>query len=251
MAVILLGGKPPGLLPTDIAGLQWWFDAAENVYTDTAGTTPAVHGNTVRSWKDRQSNYLIPDSGAGTGPTLDTTTANGYPALVFDNANDQFVGTDNNADLYVGTSNTEFVVVKKANDTAQQNTMMIYDGATKFVAGFNAAGNSLLTQNYDGSLDGATLSYTYNNAWLVICRMNNGTNVYVGGNDCRTASMGSAASGNLSVGALSNLYIRNFPGSSVETRIAEIIHYNVALSESDRQEIERRLAWKYGITLPY
>jgi hypothetical protein len=253
MPVMLLGGSPPGLEPTAFAGLQLWFDAGVQVYTDTAGTTPAADGNTVRSWKDRQSNYLIPDNGAGTGPTLDIDLVNGRPALVFDGTNDRFVGTANDADSFLAVDAfTMFAVVRHAAATPpQQYYMTFYDGVNHVTnIGNTASVATYRVENYDGTLDVIPKAKTLTN-WGIMTAMHSGGNIYCGADDTRDASLASTASGNTSFGANTNLLIRDAPATFAAMDIAELIMYNVALSETNRQEVERRLAWKYGITLPY
>lgn len=252
MPVTLMGGLP-GALPTAFAGLQLWFHAGAGVFTDTGGTTPAVDGNTVRSWRDQQSNYLVPDAGVGTGPTLDVDLANGYPALVFDATNDAFVGTANDADNFIAVgAATMFTVARHAaSPTDQQIYMLFYDG-TQYVQYMSnvAAAAQVKFQNHDGTDDLAAKAATLTN-WNISTGLHSGGNVLCGVNDTRTASLSSAASGNTVAGANTNLHIRSVPAVVRQTDIAELIYYNVVLTEDERKQIEIRLAFKYGITLPY
>lgn len=255
MPVILLGGSLPGLAPSEVTGCQLWYDASANVYTDEAGTTPAGDTDAVRAWTDRVSGYKVTTQGtASAAPVLDVDLANGRPALLFDATNDQLYTADNAADSYLGTSNTEFLVVKftDATPAADQRIVMFYDGVNVNVSIQNIGGfTTMRATNYDGSQDVADKASLTMTSWMIITRMNNGSNVLIGHNDTRTASLTSTASGNTSFGANCNLHIRNVPATYNALQVAEIAHFNVALSEANRQEIERRLAFKFGITLPY
>lgn len=253
MPAILLGGDLPGSAPNVFAGLQLWFDAATGVFTDTAGTTPAVDGNTVRSWRDRHNSYLVPDNGAGTGPLLDVDLANGYPALVFDATNDQLVGVTNDADAFQAAGvATMFSVVRHAASPTDQQIYMLFFGGGNFQQYLSnvAAAAQVKFQNHDGTDDLTVKAATLTN-WNIATGMHSGGNIYCGVNDTRDASLSSAASGNTVIDANTNLHIRNVPAVVRQTEIAELIYFNVALTEAERKQIEIRLAYKYGITLPY
>lgn len=252
--VIFLSGGQPGLGPDDVANLQLWFDAAAGVYSDHPGTTPSGDTDEVKTWTDQKNSYdLWNIGGAGTAPLLDIDGANGYPCLTFDAVNDQLYTNDNAADDYLGTSNTMFVVIKYADATpaAAAYVPRFNDGADVFGIYNQAGTQNIRAFNDDGALNfaaiavGATLAQ-----WRIYTAMNNGTNVYVGVDDTRTASLASAVSGNTAAGANTNLFLKN-NAPAIGASIAEVIHYNAAVSEADRKGLEIRLAWKYGITLPY
>lgn len=67
--------------PRDIRGLTLWLDYRNGVYTDTAMTTPATVGQTVKGWADRSGNGYHATE-ATNPPTL---AADG---LAFDGVND-------------------------------------------------------------------------------------------------------------------------------------------------------------------
>lgn len=255
MAVILLGGGLPGLAPNEVAGVNLWYDASTNVYTDEAATIPATDTDAVRAWVDRISAYKVTTQGtASAAPVLDSDGANGRPELEFDATNDKLYTADNAADSYLGTSNTEFLVVRFSDATpaADQRLVMFYDGVNLNLVMQNVGGfTTLRSTNYDGSQDVADKGSLTMTSYMIFTRMNNGTNVYIGVNDTRDASLTATASGNTSFGGNTNLYIRNVAATYNALQIAEIVHANVALSETNRKSIEQRLAFKYGITLPY
>jgi hypothetical protein len=253
MPVIMFSGGVPGASPDEIAGLQLWYDAAQFVYEDEAATDLAEDADVIRSWVDAKNSYKVwTTGGAATGPAYDVDGANGYPCVTFDATGDYLNSNDSNADNYLGTRNTILVAAKSAVATpvAGAYFVLFWDGATIITLGNVAGAQSGRASNDDGATDsathvvGATLAQ-----WRIYTFMNNGTNVYCGVDDTRTASMTSAASGNTVFGAATNLYIRNTVGDIWS--IAEVVQYNVALSEADRQLIEQRMAYKYGVSLGY
>ena len=249
MAVIMLGGSPPGSEPTSIqsANLQLWFDAAFGVYETDAKTDPCEDADGVVRWYDRKADtfYVVRNS-VGATPTYHATGVNGRPMIRFDATDDGMYSAGTSG--YQGTSNTGFLVWKPPASATIQRGILFYDGANANWGIYNGTAARIDNYNFDGSQDTVTKSATLD-AWMIVTCMNNGTNLYIGVNDTRTASMSSVASGNHVDG--DTLYIRSVPAAYVQTDIAEYIHYDIALAESDRQEIERRLAWKYGITIGY
>ena len=81
--------------------------------------------------------------------------------------------------------------------------------------------------------------------------MHSGGNSYGGVNDTRDASLTSATCGSLS--SVSDSMQVGATGSSgfFQGDIAELIAFNTALSETQRENVKTTLANKYAITLPY
>lgn len=106
--------------------------------------------------------------------------------------------------------------------------------------------------NYDGSLDSTAALTMTNNTPYIGTWLHTGGNVSFGMNDTRTASLVSAASGNTSIAAGDDLFMLGSTASLfMDGYVAEVVAWNTALTEADRQSWERWLAHKYGITLPY
>lgn len=256
MPVILFTGGLPGLNPGDVAGCQLWYDPAFGLFTDEAATTPAADTNAVRAWIDRIAAYKVTTQGvASAAPVLDSDGGNGYPCLNFDATDDRLNTVDNVADSFFSTSNTEFAVVKYADVTpaAEQDFFLFTDGVQNPAFMRNVAGSKRFgAVNYDGTVDTVqTGSDATMTNWNIVTRINDGTNVKVGVNDTRDASLAATLSGATSFGANGNIFIRSVPAACNAMFIAEIAHFNVAVSEANRKLIEQRLAYKYGITLPY
>lgn len=247
---LLFGGGSAG--PDTVAGLTGWWDAGNGVYSD-AGTTPAVDGATVQQWNDRSvGGNNLTQATAGNRPTFKTGIVNGNSVVRFGGAtDDDFMTGPVLSTLFGASAKTAFAVVKHANNASGA---VIADSTNDFFfIQMTGTGTEFTNSNYDGSVDAATITGLSSGTWYIATYMHNGTSVFAGANDTRAASMVSAASG-----ATTNLggtfaVGRRTAGTPdyPDADIAEVVTYNAVLSEADRQIVERYLASKYGITLPY
>lgn len=250
MPVMLLTGGAPGAEADQVAGLTWWYDASRSDCYSDAGVTLSVDGGPVQQWNDRTANARhLPGIGAAR-PTFRTNAQNGRAIVEFDGTDDTMQRTANNDDNLIVVANmTGFAVFKVAGASATNWIWNINDGAQQVIASIQVAGPTIRSRNFDGSQDNADdtlVTGVYGcHTWL-----HTGGNVSSGWSDTRTASLVNTASGNTSTGVNANFFMRQI-NTPVVTSIAEVAIYNVALSEADRQLIERRLAWKWAITLPY
>lgn len=252
MPVLLLGGTP-GLPPNSIAGLVLWFDASVGVFSD-AGTTPAVNNDPVQQWNDQSVSAHHASQGTlGQRPLLITNGVNGRPVVRFDTSDDFMTRTANNDDDLINLSaKTIFVVWKVTNEgDATQYAITFNDGSERLTVGRTTSGTGE-SGNDDGGGGRDVVTKAMGDAAFHVQTLHHaGGSLYIGVDDTRTASMSSTASGNTSVGANTNLFLRRFPAAAEVCDIAEIAMYNVALTEGERQSVEQYLAYKYGISLPY
>jgi hypothetical protein len=236
-----LGGGSP--YPTSLTG---WWSADSGVYSD-AGVTLAVDTNGVYQWNDRVTggtNYFT-QANASLRPTYRTGIVNSKPVLRFGGVTDDDYMVDGNfGALTTTTAKTVFTVAKWTNagsvwSEANNYCLAYFTGA--YVDSYNYSGGY---QNVSKACSAAT--------WVIHTYLHNGTTLYSGVSDTRTASLAGVASGTSS-GTSSFILGYNFaPGSNpFDGDLAEIITYNTALAEADRQTTERYLAQKYGITIPY
>ena len=254
-----------GFDPRSISGCCLWLDGADSntIFSDVAGTTLATAGGTVGQWKDKSvfANNAT-QSTAGNRPTY-TSSVN---ALTFLTASSKYLSITTPANLPTGTNNgTYFIVsaVTPANITGQYTLLShgtnsaslsrnIFDrlvNSTTSIAGtiidelYASTGPStysspppyLVTAPHitaiqlsnfriSGWYTGNVYSYTAVDLQATITPLNTGsTNAYIG------ASL---------VGGVTNFYTGN---------IYEVIVYNTAVSNTERQQIEGYLAWKWGI----
>jgi hypothetical protein len=239
------------------AGYAAWFDAGAGVFTDDAGTTPAVaDGDAVAHWASRGGSYgaLKGTVPGGFAPCTLKTGANGINSKPIvrgttallqrlrDPANDITIFEGGILNVSEGTA---FAVVSKAAGVGYawaDNAGYINHG----IFGGPVAGASLWT----GSSRQATKAFAYGAGKVLTWHHAAGT-LYSGVNDTRTASMGSIAAGDMLTGAGYLNIVAGTPGNYLDGDLAELIFYPTALSEADRKATETYLALKYGITLPY
>lgn len=232
-----------GAAPT--SGMTGWWSADYGVYSD-AGVTPAVDTAGVYQWNDRVggvNNWL--QSGASLRPTYRTNIVNSKPVLRYGGVTDDDYMVNVSIMNFVTTTAKTIFTVAKWN-----NAGSVWSEANNYYIAYYTGAN-VDSYNYSGGYQNVGKA-TSVGAWTVHTYLHNGTTLYSGCNDTRTASLAGVASGTSSTGS-SFITGYNFtPGSNpFDGDLAEIITYNTALSEADRQTTERYLAQKYGISLPY
>lgn len=215
--------------PLDLPSLVAWFDAS-----DTATITES--GGAVSQWDDKSGNgYHLTSSGTRK-PMTGTRTQNGLNVLDFDGSNDDML----NASVNFSQPTTQFVV---AIVDASDEVRSITDGASgrqSIVIGKVGATEDNIyagTQLFAGS--GATVG-----AWVAISA------VFNGGSSQFWRDGTSAASGSAGSQALTQLYVMSNRGAGgsffTDGGLAEVIIYDSALSDGDRESVEAYLATKWG-----
>lgn len=252
MPVIMLSGSLPG--PDSLSGLTGWWSADYGVYSD-AGTTPAVDGDGIYQWNDRSGNgrhfYM---TSASNRPMYKTSIVSGNPVARFGGAtdDDHMETTGNNSSVFfaAGAKTIFCVMYHRANAEGSPVGNQERDHVGLL---FSNTGQTIRAYNYDGSSDVADKTGLSTATWYIGTMLHSAGAIYAGANDTRTASMATAASGDtgmldlpMTLGKRANA--SPFP---LDGDIAETVFFNVALSEANRQVVERYLAAKYAITIPY
>lgn len=240
--------EPPPFSPTDIDGIQLWLDASQ--------ITGLTDGDTVATWSDEsgESNDAT-QSTSSYQPTYQTNELNGEPIVRFD-------GTDDYLDLGTQINNlsnyTVFIVHKMISTSGDQVLLGSTDSA-----GNNK--NSMFFFGYHPSLwggfgdgVGATVS-SYNsisastNSIIATQKYTTG-NSYVNGykdgvESARTVILSNATSILTTTYSVAVGRYGGYAGYYANADIAEIIVYDTALSDTDREKVEEYLADKYDIDL--
>jgi hypothetical protein len=236
-----MGGQ---FLPTQVANLSAWYDASK--------LTGLNDGDTVTSWPDSSGNGLTLDV-LGSTPLYKTNIFGSLPAVLYDGVNDYNRRSDVGATAIItAAAGTFLTVFRTAGSIINGSLIGLVESGVAGDAHVNtvAAGTTIVSINDDGTVDttaGKTIavSTNYIHTWY-----HSGGALYNGLSDTRTASMDTIASGNTTLAAGTDLFVGAATGF-FSGHIAEAVFYARDLTESERQSVERYLASKYGITLPY
>lgn len=250
--------------PTQVPGLTLWLEAsdAETLFQDTLLTTPATEdGDPVGGWRDKAGGtYHALQSTASKRPTLRLGAANGKASLEFDGTDDYLAVTPMTGSFGGGFSfflvlrfattrpptltrplggrqggtHSYFDMVMSTGGTLQQ--MMRIDGSVYAVT-FNVYGDEETGYNVLGCLAQPDVSMAG----------------YYNANSSGDVSLVAANWGNIAslhaespyLGALNNG--GNDAGHFVGN-LAEVLIYDRSLSAGHRQQVERYLMQKYGVT---
>ena len=231
--------------PLSIGGCTFWLDASKDT------TSSGSYITTIPDWSG-SSITLLPY--AANTISLAGNTLNGLSVYNFG------TGMASNASFFWGTTFTQFVVVKGTgnwlsctfNGTNYNN--FIYAGNWNLMQVNIVPTTNLFAVNDSSVAQGTSVFTTTTggtSAWTIFCLgyvngSTQGSNYTLNGTS-RTTQTGTPASG---TPANYQFWLNGRGGSSFDTSlVAELIHFNVNLTTSQRQQVEGYLAWKWGITL--
>lgn len=241
----LASGHPGKLLPSfstvftpkSISGCGLWLDAADS-------TSITLSGSNVTVWKDKSgSGYsAVPNSG-----TVTQTTLNGNNVVNFGTAvmrADNFVWSSSFTQIFVGYVATGDIIIDTLSGAYGD---YVYTGNGSLMNINTYATNSGVLQVND-SVAG---SVAPKNTWFIFSIGYDSTGTaainYTLNGTVRTTTV-FAGSGGSATNAALPLYIGGATAAfGTGVQFAELIHFNVAISTSQRQQIEGYLAWKWGL----
>lgn len=229
-----------------VVGSVFHFDA-QNLNGDGGGTNPA-DGGAVTAWSDLSGNGRDLGSVQGT-PTYRVGEAgiNGKNYVEFD-------GYNNGGDRLNTASLSSTDMAGATGKTVNTFWLMRYNSGVVY---WKWDGTNRYGAERDGRIDfaGSNTNVDWSsdlsdNAWHVLEYQTDGTNstVYLDGAVVKTKLWSNALGGSatVNVGGQPNT---NLISANVD--FAEIVHYNSALSDADRNQTGLFLADKYGITTTY
>lgn len=251
--------------PTDVAGLVLWLKADAGTFQDTGCSSAATTDTTkVNCWQDQsgEGNHVISSDTANTDPTIETGEQNGNPVIRFGGTSTQRLIAPDDASLDV-TTFTAFAVFKVNNDgiTDTNAGILLKNGNT---SGATAAyGITALKQSagqsrngvfmdptgsaWDQYADGAT-DRAYSTAWLFTQWYDGSTaTCWTNATQDGTENISGAVTtttGELSIGGVSASFGIT---SRMRADVAEIILYNSALSQANREAVRDYLNTKYVV----
>ena len=236
----LLRPTASGFNPKSIAGLSLWLDAADSS-TITISTGVSV-------WADKSGNGRNAAQATGSKQPAYTSTINGKNVVTFQGTDDTMQIGANAA--FNANSQTIIIVAKQAS-SANQSLWYKADSnsAVGVIMRYRVGGDFWLYQKNDSG--GETLRNFPNsnlvaNVYSVVLQPAN-QDGFVNG---AVATLGTATVAT----AYDNnsgpwLGSRRDVGEYLAGDIAEVLHWNRALSASERSKVERYLGRKWGITV--
>jgi len=244
--------------PASLSGLSLWLKA-------DAGVT--LSGSNVTAWADQSGNGFnaIGNVVDGVNPTFVSNVRNGKPALRFGSNGDATVLRT--APTTFGNSG-EFTIftVYQYNDADNIWAELISKGDLATSEGSQFSISPRFISSYDPELsafgvmgDDYNWTFLYQNpastSWAIVCGTQSVTN-----NSQKYFVNGSLASESASVGAINQLNIEIGIGNSGSNStpssassggysgdLAEVIFYNRAVTNTERQQVEAYLNTKYAI----
>jgi hypothetical protein len=227
--------------PLTISGLQAWYSARYpgSLYQDSAQTTAAAsNGDPVGGWQDLSGNGRhVTQATSSKRPTLSLSAQNGQAGIVFDGVDDTMASSAFNL-----SDGSVFVVYKPIALTSAFSTALSLNKNTGMI------GIRETSKWYDYTLSGALVESTGTAAvgsTVLISATSTTANskLYVNGSVKATDTSATPPSKTNGIALATN-------GTMWwNVMIAEILVYNSAFSDSQRQRIERSLGNLYGITV--
>ena len=238
--------------PSDISGLQLWLDASDatTLYDATIGGSLVTADGAVKRWEDKSGNDRHATE-ATNSPVRKAAEQNGLDALFFDGINDG-LGIQYNI---VGLNEiTIFAVAKNAGTLDDTPIFFGNYGSTGGAGGlFVQLGVNDTAVAVGGRPTNKGDAYNTAQSGSESLDFTVATGIVSNGNVSARTNGTSLATYNASAGNLvgeSVLEIGRIPAFSLfyKVYLAEIIVYNFALSDTDREAVENYLMSKWGIS---
>jgi prepilin-type N-terminal cleavage/methylation domain-containing protein len=259
-------------------GLVLWLDAsAENSLTNVSNSFKVKNNDFVKTWIDQNpqfdanNRFTFTQKGSSEGPIFIEKGINNLPTLYFDFASSAGDG------LYLPfspilnpTEFTIFIVTKPIQNTGDWESLIASKDAVTSPGfmGFNLYKNNASelfefwtgnSASWDVTQDAATFSF---NTPYILSMTRGGVAttdnsiLYKNGSQVAITSDAAFSPNNSRTEETATFCIGNSPGSSTcsgtqyyDGYISEIIMYNRALLDKERQDVEKYLSQKYKINL--
>lgn len=225
--------------PDEISGLVLWLDAAD---ASSVGSTGV--------WADKTAQNNDTSQGtAGYRPTYSATAVNGQPGVDFDGTDDYLIITDD-ASLQTDTR-TIFVVALRDTTSSHDGIMgQLNTGDICFYWQATSGGTAGEFYSSSGGTTYSTTATLSSGSFTAAVRLytlkfdSSNWTLYVDGSQVDTGAHTTLydSTDDLALGALRDTGANPFDG-----KIAEVVWYNTALADDDREGIEAYLNDKYSI----
>jgi hypothetical protein len=241
-----MASQSRGSLPSDIANLGLWLKA-------DAGVT--LVGGAVDAWADQSGNGRDFSAPAGTNRPAYSGTLNGLPVLTFDGSTDYLSGDADSLTLARNVSGLTVIALFKDTSTTDCRVFGISTNtaAARFTMGGNGTNWLLGTRRLDAdgvnTVTGGTQGTEYT-LLSALARYSVATRaIFEDGVSVVDTSGGTAGNTQDTSSQISTIGCGTALGNFLAGSVAEIIVYQRALSDAERQSVERYLSVKWGIVI--
>lgn len=261
---IIGGSDSSPFSPDQIAGLQVWFDASDlsTLWQNEAGTTPAVADNDpIGRWSDKSSNLwfltspnALPGGDPTNRPSLQTNEINGFSVVRMNGVNSflrrvsSLAITGSSVTVFVVSKRIAFVDANEAILSLAASGVGDNDNDNSAVIGLSpGVPNATVLFDHRNEVDLTALSHPANGVPFIYTSKYNGTNQTGYINGVAGIPIGSSNNFNsirLCIGFRNTDVSIDRPNNR---DYAEILIYNSALSNTNRQAVETYLTDKWAI----
>ena len=252
--------------PTEITGLQLWLDAsdASTLYDATTGGSLVAADGAVARWEDKSGNARHFTQGTSANrPARKTAQQNGLDTLLFaagggaTRGDDILIGSDFGDYLQSGQSATVFVVLKTLTSSVRHELINKQDflGGWRFLIESDNKATLFFDDDNSNRNTVASTSTVSTSSYSVLAFKASGGSlssaaIYKNGTSLAVSSSGAVATvGNnsaaLEIGGGTSAGVTY---DSLDGNIAEVIIYDAALSNTDREAVENYLLAKWAIS---
>jgi len=247
------GGVPPPFDPNSIAGLELWLDASD-------ASTITLSGSDITQWDDKSDNaHILTPEGAGQEPSIVLAERNGRDVSRWINANSDAMQSAVNS----GISGTNFAYtyfgVINLTTLVTFSTMLglnpndVNDGCAQQLGNIGGLAR-FETDQWNPRGQRTDNNFSLNTWFFIMIRCTDwalnpttGTTFRVSGADEASSGYGGSGGGNL---VDNNWILGNWLSSRVDMGwtgdIGEVLWYNTALSDANRDLVETYLSDRWG-----
>lgn len=239
--------------PSLLTGLTGWWDASDSsrLFDATTGGNLVAADAAIGRLEDKSGNNRhFTQISSFSRPVRKTAIQNGLDVIRFDGSNDNMSSSWTYAVIQAVNASSIFIVAKATtvgtnNADPYSNEVVFSETQGSHMAFLVKSNNTAGAAGYDGNWKTTTVSYVPGN-WVAFSSWHNGSSIFSKINndaDSSTALAGRVfTSGTAFIG-------QNYNGTQrFDGDFGEMITYNVALSEANRNKVISFLMEKWALT---
>ena len=230
-------------MPITVDGLRLWVNAGDGLTTEAGGM--------VSAWADRSLfGHDVSQEEAAQQPKLVADAINNKPAVLFDGDDDMLDRVDVAGDSLLSSDTVSVYAVIRQKQQSAVNTVLAWEGPNykNHLALLTSYNNDFLIDHGHASEGGrvsATQPQGWDDSWHVLEFVRDGSQAIVMV-DSETVEMGEFEDA-LEVDEAGRLIVGAVPELAFGGEIAELLIYNRALSEFERNGVRGYLGSSYGL----